>query len=63
MNAGRKEVRERLIAAHQASVDARREMALAAEAARAAGMPMAAIAALLGFQTRKAVYDLIKRGR
>lgn len=55
--------RRRLIAAAASLERTRREVASAAKAAKAAGVPVREIAEILGFKTRRSVYELIRRGR
>jgi len=57
------QARQRLADAAAALEEARRELASAAKAAKDAGVPVREIADILGFRTRRSVYELIRRGR
>jgi hypothetical protein len=57
-----KDTRERLREARAAALGGREEMAAAATQARSEGIPVGEIAQLLGFKTRRSVYQLIERG-
>jgi hypothetical protein len=60
---GRNKHLQRIRRAVQKEADAGEEKARAAAAAKADGVPVDAIAEALGFKTRRAVYQLLKRGR